>query len=440
EIPSLNFSNHALAFRHKTTHELLRGLIVLQTCSIDAIVNRSYKMLKVGERLLGERLLGVVTAPFYNQFVGRDSEQEMAVTYHAMAELGIGLMIAPMVESDVGEGENLHELFLKNFRKTLSLVSIVSRNDGLSSIPGICQTKFTEHLSAEVLMRLHEAYERLSFDERAQVVESVASAFAIKDITDCEPNFGPLQLDPRDMKEFAESLPRLYTIGRACVDENIVLAVDAEYTYIKTAINFISLAMMKVFNTDKTVVWNTYQGYLKNTKDILQHDLGIASELGFKFGAKIVRGAYLEMERERALTCGYPDPVNDTYQDTNNNYNSIIEMMLKEVKGNPNGRTVIVASHNEESVKKAAHHIHKLGLDPLRGNVVFGQVYGMAENISVPLAKSGYLVFKSVPSGSVLECLPYLSRRANENRAVFKGARRERQLLAQELRSRLAIV
>ncbi|CAL4116532.1 unnamed protein product [Meganyctiphanes norvegica] len=154
-------------------------LILTTEITVKYICN--IQMLKVGERLLGERLLGVVTAPFYNQFVGGDSEQEMGVTYHAMAELGIGLMITPMVESDVGEGENLHELFVKNFRNTLSLVSIVSRNNGLSSIPGICQTKFTAHLSAKVLMGLHEAYERLSFDEHVQVVESVASAFANKE-------------------------------------------------------------------------------------------------------------------------------------------------------------------------------------------------------------------------------------------------------------------
>ncbi|CAL4152785.1 unnamed protein product, partial [Meganyctiphanes norvegica] len=263
EIPRLNFGNHALAFRHKTTHELLRGLIVLQTCSIDAIVNRSYQMLKLGERLLGGRLLGVVTAPFYNQFVGGDTEQQMAATTNSMAELGIGLMICPMVESDAGEGELLHELFAKNLRKTLALVSIVSRNNGLSNVPGICQTKITAHLSADVMMHLHEAYEKLSFDERVQVVDSVAAAFVNKGITDCVPNFGPLQLDPNDTQEFAESLPRLYKIGRACVEENVVLAVDAEYTYVKTAINFISLAMMKAFNTDRTVVWNTYQGYLK---------------------------------------------------------------------------------------------------------------------------------------------------------------------------------
>ncbi|KAK8734267.1 hypothetical protein OTU49_006097, partial [Cherax quadricarinatus] len=237
------------------------------------------------------------------------------------------------------------------------------------------------------------------------------------------------------------SLPRLYKLGDRCVALGVVLAVDAEYTYTNPAINLLTLAMMKVFNCSSTpIIWNTYQGYLKRGRENLEHDLHVVQALGAEvgFGAKLVRGAYLERERSQAQLQGYPDPVNDTYENTNAMYDSMVKVMLQEVARKRDRRAVVVATHNEASVKHAAATMERLGIEPLEGSVVFGQVYGMAENISVPLAASGFLVYKSVPSGSMLEVMPYLSRRANENRAVLRGARRERQLLSEELLSRLS--
>lgn len=52
-------------------------------------------------------------------------------------------------------------------------------------------------------------------------------------------------------------------------------------------------------------------------------------------------------------------------------------------------------------------------------------------------AKEGYAVYKSVPYGSVDDTLPYLVRRAQENRTVLQGIRKERDLLKQEFYRRL---
>lgn len=45
-----------------------------------------------------------------------------------------------------------------------------------------------------------------------------------------------------------------------------------------------------------------------------------AKREGFVFGAKLVRGAYMYMERERAEERGYPSPVHDTLEDTHGSY------------------------------------------------------------------------------------------------------------------------
>ncbi|KAG0712086.1 Hydroxyproline dehydrogenase [Chionoecetes opilio] len=267
-----------------------------------------------------------------------------------------------------------------------------------------------------------------------------------------------LPLQESDAHRLLSCLPRLHKLGAKCSAEDVILAVDAEYTYTNPAINLLSLALMYVFNrgaggpaevggeagrTGGPVIWNTYQGYLKAAVENLQEDMSVASALDsdVSFGAKLVRGAYLEKERAWAAEQGRPDPVNDTYEDTCTVYNRMVEVMLAEVAtaeaSSLSSRAVMVATHNEESVLRAAEGLARQGLDPQGGNVVFAQVYGMAENISVPLAAAGFLVFKSVPVGSVAEVLPYLSRRAAENRAVLHGARRERQLLTKELAARV---
>ncbi|XP_071526703.1 hydroxyproline dehydrogenase-like isoform X2 [Panulirus ornatus] len=444
-VTELNFGDHSTAFRHKTARELLRGLVVLHACAFDPLVNRSYKLMTLGQRILGQRILRYVLAPFYNQFVAGDSEEELGIVSRRLASVGVSLMVAPMLETDVGEGHDVREMYTKNLNKTLHLIDTSHRNNVVEGSRPICQTKITAHLTADILARISTLYQSLNFEGRVQAVRSVAALLSQAGgnghsiSTADAKSLQPLLTSPSDAHDFIDCFQRLYKLGKRCVEQGVVLAVDAEYTYTNPAINLVTLAMMKVFNTPTPIIWNTYQGYLKAGRENLEHDLAVVRALGsgVGFGAKLVRGAYLEKERSLAQKEGYPDPVNDTYEDTNAVYNSMVEVMLREVAEAPLTRAVVVATHNESSVKLAATKMEQLELDPRAGNVVFGQVYGMAENISVPLAGQGFLVYKSIPSGSLLEVMPYLSRRANENRAVLRGARRERQLLSQELLSRV---
>lgn len=444
----LDFSSHSFAFKHKKTKELMRGLLVLNACAVDILVNHSLRLLTLGERILGEKLLSIFVAPFYNQFVAGDSEEKLAAISRSLHEVNVKLMVAPMLETDVGEGHDLEAMYRKNLDKTLFLIEMAKRHSLCRRSTPICQTKHTAHLSADVLARISTAYMSLSEEKRAEAVRVLAmlmeasgkDGFKEGTLPEVYSSLEFLGLDEDDYQQLVESLPRLYMLGEKCVEENVILAVDAEFTYTNPAINLLTLAMMKVFNAGrKPLIWNTYQGYLKSGLQNLQHDLRLAQALGnVGFGVKIVRGAYLERERSCALEQGHPDPVNDTYEGTCSVYNSMVDVMLREIQKDPEGKAIIVATHNEESVRLAANKIEELGLDPTVGNVVFGQVYGMAENITLPLAHCGYLVYKSVPYGSMLEVMPYLSRRANENRAVLRGARKERQLISQELRSRFS--
>ncbi|XP_050716148.1 hydroxyproline dehydrogenase-like isoform X2 [Eriocheir sinensis] len=380
----LDFGDGSWVFRHKTARELLRGLLVLHACAVDPLVTHSYKK-RVSDAYQSLTLEGKT---------------------EAVRELG-QLMVKEATKEEGEAGGKKREAG----REEWPHPSTSSVSSSSSSLQGLLRS---------------------------------------------------LPLQESDAHRLLCCLPRLHQLGETCRREDVVLAVDAEYTYTNPAINLMTLAMMHVFNRQEKrggggrgrgpIVWNTYQGYLKAGVENLQEDLAVARALGedMSFGVKLVRGAYLERERAWAAEQGRPDPVNDTYEDTCDVYNRMVEVMLAEVdaaenasgggegaEGGQVSRAVMVATHNEESVVLATQKATRLGLDTRGGSVVFAQVYGMAENISVPLAAAGFLVYKSVPVGSVAEVLPYLSRRAAENRAVMRGARRERQLLAKELAARV---
>ena len=133
---------------------------------------------------------------------------------------------------------------------------------------------------------------------------------------------------------------------------------------------------------------------------------------------------------------GYEDPVNDTYEETGEMYNRVVDYLLNHISTVGDRCNIVCGTHNEAGAIHVATTLTNLGIDPGSGQVVFGQIYGMADQISVPLASAGFTVYKSVPYGPLGEVLPYLSRRAAENRVVLVGARREQELLRKEIKRR----
>ena len=75
---------------------------------------------------------------------------------------------------------------------------------------------------------------------------------------------------------------------------------------------------------DSPVIFNTYQCYLKSTLEDVVVDLTLSEREDFYFGAKIVRGAYMEHERARAAELGYEDPICTNYEATTNIYNTVL--------------------------------------------------------------------------------------------------------------------
>ncbi|KAI7796035.1 proline dehydrogenase 1, mitochondrial isoform X2 [Triplophysa rosa] len=237
-------------------------------------------------------------------------------------------------------------------------------------------------------------------------------------------------------KQMKRMLQRMDVLAKHAVESGVRLMVDAEQTYFQPAISRLTLEMQRIFNREKPNIFNTYQCYLKEAYDNVSVDMELSRREGWYFGAKLVRGAYMYQERSRAAEIGYEDPINPDYEATNRMYQKCLEYVLEEIHLNKMAN-VMVASHNEDTVKFTLEKMNEMGLSPTENKVYFGQLLGMCDQISFPLGQAGFPVYKYVPYGPVNEVIPYLSRRAQENRGIMKGSQRERSLLWKELKRRL---
>ncbi|KAM9793991.1 proline dehydrogenase 1, mitochondrial-like [Syngnathus typhle] len=239
--------------------------------------------------------------------------------------------------------------------------------------------------------------------------------------------------EERQMKRM---LQRVDVLANHAMAHGVRLMVDAEQTYFQPAISRLTLEMQRKFNTEKPIIFNTYQCYLKEAYDNVTVDVELSRREGWYFGAKLVRGAYMYQERARAEEIGYEDPINPDYEATNRMYHKCLEYLLEDIE---HGRksNIMVATHNEDTVKFTLEKMNQMGLSPTENKVYFGQLLGMCDQISFPLGQAGFPVYKYVPYGPVDEVIPYLSRRAQENRGFMKGSQRERSLLWKELKRRL---
>lgn len=252
------------------------------------------------------------------------------------------------------------------------------------------------------------------------------------------------QLTPKEEEMFRNMIRRMNNLCRMAADLDVRIMVDAEQTYFQPAICRITLEMMRKYNKEKAVVFNTYQCYLKNTYEETTYDLEQAKRQNFYFGAKLVRGAYLEQERARAAALGYSDPTNPSFEGTTEMYHRTLTECLRRIKDlkdrNEDARkiAIMVASHNENTVRFAIEKMKEIGISPEDKVICFGQLLGMCDYITFPLGQSGYSAYKYIPYGPINEVLPYLSRRAHENKGILKKIKKEKKLLLQELRRRIS--
>lgn len=225
---------------------------------------------------------------------------------------------------------------------------------------------------------------------------------------------------------------RVWEIIEKANQFNLRVMIDAEESWFQSYIDELTYRLMRKYNQDQALVYNTYQMYRNDMLGRLEDALEQAKNENYHLGAKLVRGAYMEKERDRAVDKGYPSPIHKDKTSVDRDYNLALKLMMDNV----DRIGVCVGTHNENSCNYFVNLIKELGLSTDDERLYLAQLLGMSDNISFKLASMGYNIAKYVPYGPVRKVLPYLFRRAEENTSVAGQTGRELRLIEKEIKRR----
>jgi len=386
----INFDNTEIAFRNKSKSELNSAYWLFKAMSSNLLI-------KVGTPVtnlmlnVGLPIQGIIKATIFKQFCGGETIAECEHTIAQLADGKVGTILDYSVEGE--EEEHVFDFTCAEIIRT------VDRAAGDKRVP-ITVFKITGIARFALLQKI-DAKQELTATEKA---------------------------------EFEKVKKRCERICRTAFEKNVPIMIDAEETWIQKTIDELALDMMMLFNKEKLIVYNTYQMYRHDKLADLKADHLVAQKAGFILGAKVVRGAYMEKERKRALEMGYPSPIQPDKKSTDQDYDAAITYCVENIAE----IGIVCGTHNENSCGVLAALLDQHQIDHNHPHVYFSQLLGMSDNLSFNLSDSGYNVAKYVPYGPVKAVMPYLFRRAQENTSIAGQTSRELDLIEREKKRRNA--
>ncbi len=385
----VDFTDTEIAFAHKSNKELRRMSYLFRLMNKDWIVGTG-SSLGLWLHSKGINIFNpILKATIFKQFCGGISLEDCQA---AIDYLHVNKTLSVL---DYGaEGKSTEEDFDRTMEENIKAITFASTHP---SVP-IISSKITSLASEELLRKLQSEG----------------------------------TLSEQESKDFEKVRSRLNQLCHAAKRNNMAVFIDAEETWIQDTIDTLVKDLMEKYNRDRVVVYHTYQLYRKDKLNSLIADHQEAVTKGYKLGAKLVRGAYMEKERARAKAMGYPSPIQDTKDDTDRDYNLAIKYCVDHYEqiASCNG------THNQKSVEYETELISEKGLQRNHSHLNFCQLYGMSDFITFNLAEGGYNVAKYVPYGPVKEVIPYLIRRAKENTSVTGEMSRELSFILAEMKRR----
>jgi proline dehydrogenase len=240
------------------------------------------------------------------------------------------------------------------------------------------------------------------------------------------------ELSKKEVEEWDRVVQRYEKAAKACYENDIALLVDAEESWMQKAADDLVEDLMEKYNKKKAVVYGTLQLYRHDRFEYLLELQKRAKSKNFVIGMKLVRGAYMEKERERAEAMGYQSPICEDKKSTDENFDKVLRYMFDNLKD----MYIFCGTHNEESSYLLIDLIEQSNIAKDDPRIWFGQLYGMSDNISFNLANAGFNVAKYLPFGPVKDVMPYLIRRAEENTSVAGQTNRELDLIIKEKKRR----
>ena len=384
----LIFNNTEIAFSNKTDYELRKAYWLFKTIEKPIIVNIGSKLLNLAI-FLGFPIKWIIKPTVFQHFCGGETINESDNTIENLAKSKIGTILDYSVEGNHNE--------IDYDKATNELLSVIKKSSVNKNIPFVV-FKVTGIARFSLL-------EKINNDS---------------------------QLTLEEIEEYNRVIIRVDRICDAAFSIDLPVFIDAEETWIQNAIDKIAMDMIRKYNSNKAIVYNTLQMYRHDRFSILEEIIREANQNSYKIGVKLVRGAYMEKERERALKNGYPSPIQINKEATDMDFDKAITLCIN----NADIVSVCVGSHNEISNTRFAELIDKKGFLRDDKRFYFAQLLGMSDHISYNLAHEGFNVAKYVPYGPVNAVMPYLMRRALENTSVAGQTGRELSLIKAELKRR----
>lgn len=240
------------------------------------------------------------------------------------------------------------------------------------------------------------------------------------------------KLNTADEHEHESLRKRLDVICNKAEEVGVELYIDAEESWLQGAIDNLVINMMRRYNKNRAIVFNTYQMYRHDRLKFLKDTYEDAKNHGYFLGVKLVRGAYLEKENKRAAEKNYPSPINATKELTDQSYNNALEFCIMHI----DKISFVNASHNVYSNLFLTHLMNAQGLPTNHPHIHFSQLYGMSDILTFNLAINGYSASKYLPYGHIEDVIPYLIRRTQENSSITGDMSRELLLIHQEMKRR----
>jgi proline dehydrogenase len=391
---SLSFENTEIAFAHLSDQDLKSARFLFKSMSYPWLV-------QMGSRLTpfimktGLPVHGLIKKTIFQQFVGGETLEETAQVGKTLSQFGVKVILDYGVEGK--EGEAAFDIATEEFLRVIEYAATQN------NIPFI-SIKVTGLARFGLLQTLNEA-PRLRSGIHDNEVE--------KD-------------------EWEAVRGRMYSICEVAAEKNIGVLIDAEESWIQDPVDRLCIEMMQAFNKEKAVVFNTIQLYRHDRLAFLKMSHEICKQQGIILGVKLVRGAYMEKERERAAANGYESPIQPDKAATDRDFDAAVDFCLAHLEN----ISVVIASHNEKSNMLAAASMDARGISKQHPHVHFSQLYGMSDPITFNMAKDGFQVSKYLPFGPIRDVIPYLMRRAQENSSVSGQTGRELSLLTREIARR----
>ena len=388
DFQPVSFEDTSIAFSNQSDLKLRKTYWLFALMNQEWLVNLGTFFIKIALRLRLP-IKSLIKSTIFGQFCGGESIPDAEKTIQTLHNAHVGTILDYSVEGEETE---------KSFDDTtLEIMRTIERASESSDIP-FSVFKITGLASTDLL-------------EAVQIGNS---------------------LDQDQKAEFDRVLNRVDSLCRRAHERNVRIFIDAEESWIQDTIDTLAYEMMDRYNHERPVVHNTYQMYRWESLEHLRRDAEEARAKGYYLGVKLVRGAYLEKERLRAHEEEYQDPTQPTKEATDHDFNAAIDFCLKS----RDTVSICLGTHNEYSCQYCLQQMKQADIAPNDEHIYFAQLLGMSDNISYNLASAGYNVAKYVPYGPVETVMPYLFRRADENKSIAGQSSREFTLVCSELKRR----